>query len=112
MYFIIKKIMNKAIFLILSAFLLCISNVKSYTYNTVESQELQSLDANLAADSAYFDAARESLAHAGLEQQNDIFQKVLDNFEKDSANGKPLNERRRIIIIIIIIIRIEIRFRR
>ena len=103
--------MNKATFLILSVFLLSISSVKSFDYQTTESHDLQAIDSD-APDSAYFDAARESLAHAGLAEHNDIFQSILNNYEKDSANGKPLNERRRIIIIIIIIIRIEIRFKR
>ena len=97
--------MNKATFLILSAFLLCISNVKSYTYETTEATSLQTYE----EDAQYFEAARESLRHAGLEPQDDIFQRILDNYESDSKAGKPLNERRRIIIIIIIIIRIEIR---
>ena len=102
--------MNRNTFFMLSALLLCISQVKSYTYQTADKQELAPY-APEGDDGSYFDAARESLTLAGLEPRQDIFQKLLDSYESDSKAGKPLNERRRIIIIIIIIIRIEIRRR-
>ena len=103
--------MNRNTFFMLSALLLCISQVKSYTYQTADSTQELAPYAPEGDDASYFDAARESLTLAGLEPRQDIFQKLLDSYESDSKAGKPLNERRRIIIIIIIIIRIEIRRR-